>query len=145
MEREVSILSVIALACALAGCPGPDPVGPSPSAVPEPKTTDQQVAIGDEIFRAICSHCHGDDGRGGDEAPALVGEDTLGDFETAQALFDYVKKNMPPGNPGALEDTKYWAAIAWILRQNRVDLGRKVLGPSNAAALRTPPRSEGSK
>lgn len=140
MERALTHSFATALICvglcALAGCPSPDPVGPSPSAVPEPTTLDQQLAIGDEIFGAICSHCHGPAGEGSDEGPALIAPDALESFETAKEVYDYAKENMPPGNPGALEDRKYWAAVAWVLRRNRVDLGTAVLGPANAAQVK---------
>ena len=72
-------------------------------------------------------------------APAVVGKTALpldppagskfrkNQFHTAQDVYDFVKKTMPPDNPGSLTDEQYAAIIAFDLKANGVDMtGKKV-------------------
>jgi hypothetical protein len=72
------------------------------------------------------SGCHG--GRAGDEGfpvprtiPAVIGAPPiLGNFQTSEDLFEYLKQTHPPQRPGALSDADYhnvtallWEASGW--------------------------------
>ncbi len=100
-----------------------------------------QVAWGQELYGKECASCHGDSGEGGKgmHAPAVVGKNALpldppagakfrkNQFHTAQDVYDFVKKTMPPDKPGSLTDEQYAAIIAFDLKANGVDMtGKKV-------------------
>jgi len=44
----------------------------------------------------------------------------LGEYSTAQALFDFVSKQMPLGKAGSLSKQAYIQVIAFLLVQNQV-------------------------
>jgi mono/diheme cytochrome c family protein len=71
------------------------------------------VAEGATVFGEYCASCHGDQGEG-TGAPAVAGSGALGAYATEQALFDYVKAEMPQDDPGSLSDDQYRAVVAWM-------------------------------
>lgn len=97
------------------------------------------VELGDELYEAQCSMCHGDFGAGGVGGyPALSGghgtlknqlglEGTEGPRRTigsywpyASTLFWYVKTAMPYTHPKSLSDDEVYAITAYLLSVNSI-------------------------
>ncbi len=84
--------------------------------------TDEWRNVWEEDHRNCwASGCHG--GRAGDEGfpvprtiPAVIGAPpVLGNFQTSEELFEYLKQTHPPQRPGVLSDTDYHnvTALLW--------------------------------
>lgn len=56
-------------------------------------------------------------------------------FHTAADVFQFVKANMPPKNPGSLTDEQYAAIMAFDLKANGVDLGGKKVDATTASSF----------
>ncbi len=75
-------------------------------------------------------------------APPVIGDDTLGDFETAAELYAYTRVEMPWSYPGLLETSwafsdrqhgeEYWGLTAFLADANGISWGDELLGPDNA-------------
>ena len=65
--------------------------------------SDAQAAGGQRAFAQACAGCHGPTLRGGELAPELagVGFMSLWGERTTRQLFDYIKRDMPPGQGGS--------------------------------------------
>jgi mono/diheme cytochrome c family protein len=135
-----SIWSVAAALVALvAACGG----GQNEANAPHPA---DQVAWGEQLFAKECADCHGKQGEGHD-APALVGKNALpldppagaklrkSQFHTAQDVFDFVKKAMPPKEVGSLSDEQIAAILAFDLKANGVDLVGKHVDATTASSF----------
>jgi len=63
-----------------------------------------QAERGAKVYAENCSFCHGDDLKGSDVIPALVGADFIGSWKgkTAADLFEKVNTTMPATAPGTL-------------------------------------------
>jgi hypothetical protein len=73
--------------------------------------------------------------------PALVGPNTLDEFNTALALHDYICTLMPWYNPGSLQDKQCWELTVFLARQNGINLPNSPLDRASAAKLLLhPPR-----
>ncbi len=68
-------------------------------------------------------------------APPVIGAGTLGAFQTAADLYEYLRVDMPWAFPGLLQDEEYWQLTAFLADANRVARGRKPLGPDNAESM----------
>ncbi len=100
------------------------------------------VTEGREVYDRRCKRCHGDAGKGGDEAALAGGQGslvtpkplkTVGSYwPRATTLFDYVRRAMPYKNPGSLSDPQVYAVTAYILNLNGII---KPEEPMNAQAL----------
>lgn len=66
-----------------------------------------------------------------DTVPQLIGPGSLAKFDSAGRLFAYVRGAMPYHSPGSLEDETYWRVVAFLLRENGVDVPQN-LGAENA-------------
>jgi hypothetical protein len=67
--------------------------------------------------------------------PAIVGADTLSRFETAHALYDFIRQNMPWHKPGSLQDYEYMQLTAFLLRENGLGADDTPLDEATAAGL----------
>lgn len=93
-----------------------------------PKTTispgddapQDQWSRGVWLYGQQCAGCHGENGEGDEETPALAGEGALAKLGTAAELFAFAKENMPPLAPGSLSDEEYYAVTAYVLKQAEV-------------------------
>ncbi len=103
--------------------------------LPEPAATfTEQVNRGMALYVEHCSSCHGADGKGTDQAPAVVGPTALPldppagaqvrnvQFRTAFDVFQWVRVNMPGDAAGSLEDQEYVEVLAFDLKANGVEL-----------------------
>lgn len=96
-----------------------EPVATEPPAV-EGTPASVLSDAGEQVYLNQCASCHGESGEGV-SAPAVIGEGaTLSDYDTAQALFDYIHSRMPPGAPGSLTDQQYLEITAFLLIKNEL-------------------------
>ena len=142
MHVSIWLTASLGAAALAVACGGgkPNPNAPHPA---------DQVAWGQQLYGKECAECHGDSGQGkrGDNAPPVVGASALpldppagskyrkNQFHTAQDVFDFVKKAMPPDNPGELSDEQYWAILAFDLKANGVDLAGKKVDATTASSF----------
>lgn len=97
----------------------PSSVTPTAPAVEVP-TAGQLADAGKTVYAESCAKCHGANGEGGG-SPAVTGSKAnLGKYSTAQALIDFVSKQMPLGKAGSLSSQAYIQVIAFLLVQNQV-------------------------
>ena len=86
-----------------------------------PSFTAAQAARGHDAYTQRCAMCHGerlDDGDfGGAPLRGSWFRDHWGEGSVA-TLFSYVQTQMPPDNPGGLNDTTYADILAFILQRN---------------------------
>ena len=104
---------------------------------PAPQAVRAQVALGMELYQANCASCHGDNLDGGQFAQSLAD----GAFKAkwagrnAQALFEYIRNSMPPGNARSLSDEAYAALTQVILSRNGI-IAQDALTPNSASMIR---------
>ena len=125
------------------------------AAAPQPADSgpfsDVQAAGGQRAFAQACAGCHGAALRGGELAPELAGVGFMSVWgeRTTRQLFDYTKRDMPPGQGGSLSDEAYLNIVALILQSNGRAAGPRALradsavtiGAALAAAGASPPRA----
>ncbi|HYO94677.1 MAG TPA: c-type cytochrome [Polyangiaceae bacterium] len=134
----------------LVACGGESGEVPSetPDDVAPPATFAEQVAVGQQLYGDSCASCHGASGEGL-KAPRLVGLEQgalpldppatatvrTTQFRTAADVAAFVVAKMPPGNPGSLAESEYWAILAFALHANGVDLTRTLDAASAATVV----------
>jgi cytochrome c len=92
-----------------------------------------QAGTGALIYERTCQDCHGANGEGGKEAPAILGKKRLTKkFANAQLLFDYVAEKMPKDNPGSLDIGQAWNVVTFIVATHRKTIPDDRLSESNA-------------
>jgi mono/diheme cytochrome c family protein len=100
----------------------------------------QQLERGKTVFATVCAECHGDSGEGSGDNPRLIGApNRMATYQTALRLFQFVVSEMPPDRPKTLKPEDYWDVVAFLLSQNKLLPDNTVLGPDNAANIRTAP------
>ena len=97
-------------------------VGPQGAGLPAGGATARQ---GEPIYVEKCAGCHGADGQKGRDklAGPLEGAQnrTVGNYwPYATTLFDYIRRAMPPAEPGSLTDAEVYALTAYILHLNTI-------------------------
>jgi cytochrome c len=116
-----------------------------------PTSFAQQVELGQKVYTEQCASCHGASGSGG-KAPPVVGiskgalplnppataKYRKNQFKTVADIAEFVTKTMPPAAPGSLSADQYWAALAFDLKANGINLDKKL--DANVAATLTVPR-----
>ena len=82
--------------------------------------TTHVIAAGvDDAYLRSCAGCHGAELRGGETGPPLIGSAFQRRwYAVPQQLESFVRRTMPPPNPGSLSPADYAAAIAHIRREN---------------------------
>jgi mono/diheme cytochrome c family protein len=144
--RNLILVSLVAAVAAAAACSST-----SSNRTP-PATFAEQATWGQTLFGQNCAKCHGDDGRGTDKAPALVGlkEGALpldpppsrkfrkSRFVTVGDVAEFAMANMPPKKAGTLTPDEYLAVIAFDLKANSVDPGPEPLTMAKAKGLTIP-------
>ncbi len=102
-------------------------------------------AQGAPIFAEKCSACHGDNGKGGGIAAALVEEHKIVGISASQktiknfwpyatTIFDFIRRAMPFNAPRSLSDDEVYALTAYILAEN------KLIGSGDAMNAETLPK-----
>lgn len=84
--------------------------------------TADQADKGQTDYRSYCAQCHGAKLEG-TEAPGLIGQDVMGNWDTAGGLYDFISVAMPPAQPGQLGAETYLNIVAYIMRQNGAQPG----------------------
>ena len=105
---------------------------------------------GRTLFAQRCAKCHGEKA-GGDIGPALVGgqgtlatpkpRKTVGSFwPYAPIVWDYVNRAMPFDQPGLLNHSQVYAAVAFILHLNGIVGENEVMNAKTLPKIRMPNR-----
>ncbi len=101
---------------------------PDGTGLPKGSGTPAQGAV---IFAEKCSACHGDKGRGGGIAAAVVEERKIEGISASQktiknfwpyatTIFDFIRRAMPFTQPRSLGDDEVYALTAYILAENKL-------------------------
>jgi S-disulfanyl-L-cysteine oxidoreductase SoxD len=102
-------------------------------------------AQGAAIYAEKCASCHGDNGKGGGPAAAVVDDRPLAGISAANktiknfwpyatTIFDFIRRAMPFPAPRSLTDDEVYALTAYILAQN------KLIGETEAMNAETLPK-----
>lgn len=93
--------------------------------------TRAQAAEGKVAYQKNCAQCHGENVDDGEFGTPLKGLDFAEGWagKSAGALMIFMKANMPPANPGGLEDKKYAQIVAYLLQENGLQPGESELPP----------------
>lgn len=106
---------------------------------------------GKDVYERRCQKCHGNQGQGGEEGPALVGGKdsittakpvkTVGSYwPYATTLFDYTRRAMPFNRPGTLSDAEVYAVTARVLFLNGIIGESDVMDAKSLPAVKMPNR-----
>lgn len=96
-----------------------------------------QARRGQRLYRELCASCHGENARGGDVAPGLVGFSFVFRWRdsTVGAYFEAIRTTMPQAQPGDLTDQTYTDIVSYLLQANDFPAGEGEL-PPDAMELR---------
>ena len=102
--------------------------------------TKAQAGRGLARYREECAKCHAENLMGGEDAPALAGDEFLPKWtgQTAGDLFELIRKTMPSEDPGSLSRREYADILAYLLGSNGFLAGEKELGNELAALKEIP-------
>jgi mono/diheme cytochrome c family protein len=102
--------------------------------------TATQAARGEEVYKANCARCHGEDLSRNPQA-VLNGNDFLQRWreDNVESLFTFVRTSMPPGRRGtprvALEDKQYLDVLTYIFKANDFPAGERELTAADVAEI----------
>ena len=123
--RLISILIIMALN---GGCQRQEGISP-------------QILQGEGYYSQHCAPCHGTMVTGEAQKVSGVAPSLLGDkfeewakksgYGNAQALHQYISRNMPQGRAGTISEEKYWAITAFLLFKNGVQLPNNLNKPNS--------------
>jgi len=110
--------------------------------------TAEQAARGKQAYAsANCMACHGPDASGGQFGPPLTGPAFMAKWggQNAQALYTYIRANMPPGQAGSVSAATYADLTAYVLEANGAKAGPTPFGAATAAPTpnTAPPEASG--
>ncbi len=94
-------------------------------------TQTAQLERGQEVYATECAECH-DPGGVGPEPDA----DTLQNYPSAMALFNYVSRAMPNDAPGSLPEQEYWDVVAHMLAAQNLLPAETVVNEETAGEIR---------
>jgi mono/diheme cytochrome c family protein len=123
-------------------------VFPNGVGLPEGRGTP---AEGKVIYQQQCAACHGDNGEGRPEFPAVIGGRgtlatpmpllTVGSYwPYATSVFDYIRRAMPYATPGSLTNDQVYAVTAWLLYKNDIVAESIELNKHSLSAVKMPNR-----
>jgi mono/diheme cytochrome c family protein len=104
--------------------PSPPVAAPVTPPATQPAAAETAAAstladAGKILYVDNCARCHGVDGQGSARTVAVVGSKaSLGKYNTAQGLFDFISKQMPLGAGGSLSQQAYSRLVVYLLVQN---------------------------
>ena len=145
MTRSFASMTFV-FAAALAACGGASQTGASAPGGGE--DGEAAAARGAKLYADNCASCHGANGEGDKDVPAVVGKDALPldprpsqksrkvQFHTALDVGQWVAKNMPPTAPGSLAERDYWDILAFDLKANGVPVAGKPINGATAADVK---------
>jgi mono/diheme cytochrome c family protein len=102
-------------------------------------------AQGAAIYAEKCVACHGENGKGGGIAAALVSDQKIAGISASQktiknfwpystTIFDFIRRAMPFQMPRSLTDDEVYALTAYILAEN------KLIGANDTMDAQTLPK-----
>lgn len=97
--------------------------------------TAEQAATGKTDYLGQCAQCHGANLEG-TEAPGLIGQDVMGNWDTAGGLYDFIAVAMPPAAPGQLGEDSYLAIVAHIMEANGAKADDTALTTADMASIK---------
>src|SRR5579863_313874 len=108
-------------------------------------------AQGAPIFAEKCAACHGDNGKGGGAAAALVDDRQINGISAsnktiknfwpyATTIFDFVRRAMPFQMPHSLTDDEVYALTAYILAENKLIGANDVMNAETLPKVKMPNR-----
>ena len=85
----------------------------------------EQAKRGATQVASKCATCHGAELHGGPGAPGVAGPEFLFSWngKSAAELFDYIKTNMPPGEPDSMSAQRYADIVAAVFQANGFPAG----------------------
>ena len=105
---------------------------------------------GEQVFRARCQSCHGENGEGRGSASALVGGSmqsegpplrTIGSFwPHATTVFDFIRRAMPADAPKSLSNDEVYQVSAYLLFLNGIISREEVLDARSLPLIEMPNR-----
>ena len=127
-------------------------IGPDGAGLPPGRGTAEEGA---KIYAARCASCHGKTGKEGPN-DVLVGRHTASGFKFSQdpalrrtigsywpyatTVFDYVRRAMPPAEPGSLTDNEVYALVAHLLAWNELVAADAVMDAASLPKVQMPAR-----
>jgi mono/diheme cytochrome c family protein len=98
-------------------------------------TAGQLSDLGQAVYSNSCASCHGSPEKTG-KAPVLWGSAaSLGKYNTAQGLFNYISTTMPFNSPGSLSRLQYQQVTMYLLVQNQFVQAGTVPDINNLGAI----------
>jgi mono/diheme cytochrome c family protein len=97
--------------------------------------SDAQAARGERAYQASCAACHGQQLVSVDsESPSLTGPRFKANWigKTIAERYQRMRKSMPPGAPGSLDEQTDLDIVAFILQFNGYPSGDQELGLDTA-------------
>ena len=122
---------------------------PDGTGLPKGSGTPAQGAV---IYAEKCVACHGDNGKGGGPAAALVSDQKITGISAAQktiknfwpystTVFDFVRRAMPFDAPQSLTPDQVYAVCAYVLYLNKLVPQDAVLDAQTLPKIEMPNRS----
>jgi len=107
--------------------------------------SNAQAAGGRAAYAHACAECHGATLLGGAHGPELAGMGFMSVWgtRTTRQLFEYIRRDMPPGQAGSLSDEAYLNVVAHILQSNGYAAGPQALRADSAVTIGTAPAGDG--
>ncbi len=117
-------------------------IGPDGAGLPAGGGNAKQGKL---VYTKKCASCHGPRGRKDrDKLAGLSGttqRKTIGTYwPYATTLFDYIRRAMPPTEPGSLTDDEVYALTAYILNLNSIIRAGKKMTARSLPKVRMPGR-----
>jgi mono/diheme cytochrome c family protein len=111
--------------------------GSAPRQVSKRADSNEQGTRGEAVYLDECGRCHAETLSGTEFGPALVGHEFVRSWagKSVGDMFVRVRDTMPIDGPGRLSAQQSVDVIAFILRENRIDVGDQPLA-AEAAALK---------
>jgi cytochrome c553 len=93
--------------------------------------TAAQAERGKATFDVSCSRCHYSDLTGSDRGPTLAGDKFLANWldGNLEALFSFIRDQMPQGSANIVSDAGKADVLAYILQRNNYPTGKSELTP----------------
>jgi mono/diheme cytochrome c family protein len=121
---------------------------PDGTGLPKGSGTPAQGAV---IYAEKCAACHGDNGKGGGPAAALVSDREIAGISAAQktirnfwpystTIFDFVRRAMPFQMPRSLTDDEVYSLTAYILAENKLIGANDMMNAQTLPKVKMPNR-----
>jgi mono/diheme cytochrome c family protein len=162
--RSLMVAAVLSVAALAHGAPAIYGIGRAPSS-DELRAADISIAPdgaglpaghgstreGAALYQSLCAACHGANGEGRGDFPALVGGRgslgtaspvlTVGSYwPYATTLWDYTRRAMPYLSPGVLSTDQVYALTAFVLQLNAVITADMILTETTLPRVQMPNR-----